>query len=150
MRRDPAPAGSRRPPDLPIHARLIDFILSGTALALAPTYPRSVPPDTKLVAVATDGSAGAALAVEWAATFARSLDADLLAIQVIAPNPEPAEVDASGDDDGAPDVSEASGAAAPERTGASSRVSRKRSRARCRPRGSALGPWSSRETTSPP
>ena len=75
-----------------------------------------MPPDTKLVAVATDGSAGAALAVEWAATFARSLDADLLAIQVIAPDPEPAEVDASGDDDGAPDVSEASGAATPERT----------------------------------
>ncbi len=68
------------------------------------------------MAVATDGSAGAALAVEWAATFARSLDADLLAIQVIAPNPEPAEVDASDDDGGAPDVSQAPGAAAPERT----------------------------------
>ena len=41
--------------------------------------------ETNLVAVATDGSAGAALAVEWAASFARSLDAELLAIQVVAP-----------------------------------------------------------------
>ena len=40
--------------------------------------------ETNLVAVATDGSAGAALAVEWAANFARSLDAELLAIQVVA------------------------------------------------------------------
>ena len=40
-----------------------------------------MPAETKLVAVATDGSAGASLAVEWAATFARSLDAELLAIQ---------------------------------------------------------------------
>ncbi len=48
-----------------------------------------MPAETKLVAVATDGSAGAALAVEWAATFARSLDAELLAIQVIAPPAEP-------------------------------------------------------------
>src|SRR3954447_6122423 len=54
-----------------------------------------MPHETKLVAVATDGSAGAALAVEWAATFARSLDADLLAIQVIAPEAEPTDVDAS-------------------------------------------------------
>lgn len=44
-------------------------------------------PETKLVAVATDGSAGAALAVEWAANLARSLDAELLAIRVVAPPP---------------------------------------------------------------
>ena len=43
--------------------------------------------ETNLVAVATDGSAGAALAVEWAANFARSLDAELLAIQVVASPP---------------------------------------------------------------
>jgi predicted unusual protein kinase regulating ubiquinone biosynthesis (AarF/ABC1/UbiB family)/nucleotide-binding universal stress UspA family protein len=53
--------------------------------------------ETKLVAVATDGSVGAALAVEWAASFARSLGAELLAIRVVAPTPEPesAELDAS-------------------------------------------------------
>ena len=43
--------------------------------------------ETHLVAVATDGSAGATLAVEWAANFARSLDAELLAIQVVASPP---------------------------------------------------------------
>jgi ubiquinone biosynthesis protein len=55
--------------------------------------------ETKLVAVATDRSAGAALAVEWAASFARSLGAELLAIQVVAPPPEPeaGELDTDGD-----------------------------------------------------
>ena len=53
-----------------------------------------MPPQTKVVAVATDGSAGASLAVEWAATFARSLEAELLAIQVVAPAPG----DAPGED----------------------------------------------------
>jgi ubiquinone biosynthesis protein len=52
-----------------------------------------MPTETKLVAVATDGSAGAALAVEWAASFARSLGAELLAIQVLAPPPEPESAD---------------------------------------------------------
>ena len=58
-----------------------------------------MPPQTKVVAVATDGSAGASLAVEWAATFARSLEAELLAIQVVAPAPgdTPGE-DADGGD----------------------------------------------------
>ena len=56
-----------------------------------------MPGETKLVAVATDGSAGAALAVEWAANFARSLSAELLAIQVVAgpPEPESAALEAS-------------------------------------------------------
>ena len=62
--------------------------------------------DTKLVAVATDGSAGAALAVEWAASFARSLDAELLAIQVIAPPPEPeaGDLDAGAGNGRAPET----------------------------------------------
>jgi predicted unusual protein kinase regulating ubiquinone biosynthesis (AarF/ABC1/UbiB family)/nucleotide-binding universal stress UspA family protein len=45
--------------------------------------------ETKLIAVATDRSAGAALAVEWAAGLARSVDAELLAIQVVPPASEP-------------------------------------------------------------
>ncbi len=56
--------------------------------------------ETKLVAVATDRSAGAALAVEWAASFARSLGAELLAIQVVAPPPEPG----TDGDGGAPEA----------------------------------------------
>ena len=62
--------------------------------------------ETKLVAVATDGSAGAALAVEWAAGFARSLGAELLAIQVVAPPPEPdsGELDAGAGNGGAPEA----------------------------------------------
>ncbi len=51
--------------------------------------------ETRLVAVATDRSAGACLAVEWAARFAHSAEAELLAIQVVAPGTEPG--------DGAPD-----------------------------------------------
>jgi nucleotide-binding universal stress UspA family protein len=52
--------------------------------------------ETNLVAVATDGSAGATLAVEWAASFARSLDAELLAIQVVAAPPsDGGELDAA-------------------------------------------------------
>ena len=64
--------------------------------------------ETKLVAVATDGSAGATLAVEWAASFARSLGAELLAIQVVAPppEPEPAELDAGAGNGGSPDAIE--------------------------------------------
>ena len=67
-----------------------------------------MPAETKLVAVATDGSAGAALAVEWAANFARSLSAELLAIQVVAPPPErePAELDAGAGNGGAPEAIE--------------------------------------------
>jgi predicted unusual protein kinase regulating ubiquinone biosynthesis (AarF/ABC1/UbiB family)/nucleotide-binding universal stress UspA family protein len=38
-----------------------------------------------LVAVATDESAGATVAVEWAASFARSIGAELLAIRVVVP-----------------------------------------------------------------
>jgi len=52
--------------------------------------------ETNLVAVATDGSAGAALAVEWAASFARSADADLLAIQVVTPASKPESVALDG------------------------------------------------------
>ena len=48
--------------------------------------------ETNLVAVATDGSAGAALAVEWAASFARSAGAELLAIQVVTPASKPESV----------------------------------------------------------
>ena len=63
-----------------------------------------MPAETKLVAVATDGSAGAALAVEWAATFARSLDAELLAIQVIAPPAEPEAGEDAAGNGGAPEA----------------------------------------------
>ena len=56
-----------------------------------------MPAETKVVAVATDGSAGASLAVEWAATFARSLDAELLAIRVVAPPPAPEGADEEAD-----------------------------------------------------
>src|SRR4051812_11216943 len=57
--------------------------------------------ETNLVAVATDGSAGAALAVEWAAGFARSSGAQLLAIQVVGPtsSPESVVLDAAAEDD---------------------------------------------------
>src|SRR5262245_11066979 len=48
-----------------------------------------MPAETKVVAVATDGSAGASLAVEGAATFARSLYAELLAIRVVLPPQTP-------------------------------------------------------------
>ena len=48
--------------------------------------------ETNLVAVATDGSAGAALAVEWAVSFARSAGAELLAIQVVRPASTPGSV----------------------------------------------------------
>ncbi len=63
-----------------------------------------MPPQTKVVAVATDGSAGASLAVEWAATFARSLEAELLAIQVVAPAPgdTPGEGANGGDPEAGP------------------------------------------------
>jgi predicted unusual protein kinase regulating ubiquinone biosynthesis (AarF/ABC1/UbiB family)/nucleotide-binding universal stress UspA family protein len=60
-----------------------------------------------VVAVATDGSAGASLAVEWAATFARSLDAELLAIRVVGPPPAPAageDAEAGGDNGAAPET----------------------------------------------
>ena len=56
-----------------------------------------MPAETKVVAVATDGSAGASLAVEWAATFARSLDAELLAIRVVAPPAAPEGADEEAD-----------------------------------------------------
>jgi predicted unusual protein kinase regulating ubiquinone biosynthesis (AarF/ABC1/UbiB family)/nucleotide-binding universal stress UspA family protein len=75
-----------------------------------------MPTDTKLVAVATDRSAGAALAVEWAASFARSLDADLLAIQVVAPDHGRAEVDSPGDNGATSEVPEAPGEDAPKLT----------------------------------
>jgi ubiquinone biosynthesis protein len=73
-------------------------------LALMPAEPR-------LVAVATDGSAGATLAVEWAANFARSAGAELLAIQVLAPSEaESTEPDAPGGNGGTPDVGPAQAA----------------------------------------
>lgn len=50
---------------------------------------------TGLVAVATDGSAGAAIAVDWAAGFARAHDAELLAIRVV---PAPSDADRSDRD----------------------------------------------------
>jgi len=44
-----------------------------------------MPTTVRTVAVATDRSPGACLAVDWAATFARTWDAELVAIQVVAP-----------------------------------------------------------------
>ena len=58
------------------------------------------------VAVATDRSPGARLAVDWAAAFARSWDASLIAIQAV-PEARGSEADADADSDG-------NGRAAPE------------------------------------
>ena len=51
-------------------------------VAITPTPP---PAKVATVAVATDRSPGACLAVEWGAAFARSSGAELVAIQVVAP-----------------------------------------------------------------
>ena len=67
-----------------------------TARTPAPTYARvDGRRDETGRSGATDRSAGACLAVEWAARFAHSAEAELLAIQVVAPGTEPG--------DGAPD-----------------------------------------------
>ena len=71
--------------------------------------------ETNLVAVATDGSAGATLAVEWAASFARSAGAELLAIQVIRPASKPESVALDGGaGNGAPVAGSESAAPAPD------------------------------------
>ncbi|MQA73054.1 MAG: phosphotransferase [Solirubrobacterales bacterium] len=79
--------------------------MSGEAARPAPISggaqgPRRTAP-AGLVAVATDGSAGAAVAVEWAASFARSIGAELVAIRVVAPTPGAATADSGRRENGA-------------------------------------------------
>jgi ubiquinone biosynthesis protein len=68
--------------------------MAGTADRRSPDAAAPAAAGTGPVAVATDRTEGSDLAVAWAAEFARSLRAELVAIQVLAP-PPPAEPEAA-------------------------------------------------------
>ena len=59
-----------------------------SSVVIRPPQPTSI----GLVAVATDGSEGGSNAIEWAADLSRSLGADLLVVQIVAPGSDPEAV----------------------------------------------------------